>query len=128
MIAVNGDHPASRRFGQLNRQHPDQSGADDRYDLTQHRLALTESLQRDGPDRAQRGRLQRNRLRNPDGKIFGNEIDFAMAGIARAGASHAIAGLKFRARPGPPQSQFRRSYSPGEPACPAVIALAGTPL
>ncbi len=95
-IAVNGDHTTACRSCQLNREHANESCADHCHDLAQHRLTLTETLERDGPDRAQRGRLQRDSIRNSHRKIFRNEIDFTMAGVACAGAGDPIAGLKFR--------------------------------
>ncbi len=93
-IKIDGDHATARRLGQLNRQHSNQPGADHCHDFAQHRLALTESLERDGANRGQRRGLQRHRIRNSGGKIFGDEIDFAMAGVSGAGTCHPIAGLK----------------------------------
>ena len=69
-IAVNGDDTTACRLGQLNRKHANQSRPDHCDDLSQHRLTLTETLQRDGPDCAQRGRFERNSIRNSHGKIF----------------------------------------------------------
>ena len=93
-IEIDGDHAAARRLGQLNRQHANQPGADHGHDFAQDRLALTESLERDGANGGQRRGLQRHRIRNSGGKIFGDEIDFTVAGVSGAGTCHSIAGLK----------------------------------